>query len=164
MTLSRKLAILVLASTGIAACAIAQAGNLHRCSNKSIQGSYASTCTGTVVINQSTSMPIAIIGVVTSDGKGHFEGPATADFGGQFMPEYFSTTGPNAQPSVVNSDCTGTITYEMYTANPISQDSVDLGPLPIDFVVMDDGNQIRGMPTAPGYIVTCQLIRVHQPE
>ncbi len=84
---------------------------------------------------------------------------------GTMMPQYASTDGPNAQAAVVNpEDCTGTITYETYSANPNLPDTVDLGPLPFSFVIMDNGDEIRGMPTTQGYVVTCQLIRVHQPE
>jgi hypothetical protein len=134
------------------------------CSNKMIKGTYAYTCTGTVSVSPSVSVPAALIGVVYSDGKGHFQGPATADFNGQFMSEYLSTTGPDAQPAIVNPNCTGTITYEMYTSDPNTQDSSVIGPLPIKFVIAENGNEIRGLPTAPGYIVTCQLIRVQKTE
>ena len=160
MTLMPKLTFVAAALAGITACAFAQYAP-NRCSNRAISGLYTFTCTGTVALSPSVSIPVALIGSASSDGRGHWEGPTTADFNGQFMLEYLSTTGPNAEPSVVNSDCTGTVTYEMYSANPDTASAQDLGTLPIRFVIMDDGNQIRGLPTAPGYTVTCQLLRVH---
>jgi hypothetical protein len=164
MTGRRKLALVVLTIAGLSACAGAQGATLLKCSNRMIKGTYGFTCTGTVAMSQTANVPFAQVGVVTSDGRGHFEGPSTTNINGGFAPQYVSTTGPNAHSAVVNPDCTGTVTYEMYSGNPNTQDSVDLGPLPITFVVMDNGNQIRGMPTVPGFTVTCQLIRVHQPE
>jgi hypothetical protein len=136
------------------------AQNGPKCSNRIIAGTYGFTCSGIapspVVAN--TTIPIALIGIVKSDGRGTFYGPATASFGGYMTGEYLTTDG--GQQSQVDPDCTGTIEYQMYTGDPDAVDSAYLGPLPIRFVIVDGGNGIDGLPTTEGYVVTCHLTRI----
>ena len=115
-----------------------------------IAGTYGFTCSGIAPTTPSatTTIPIALIGIVKSNGEGTFYGPATANFGGNIMEEYLTTDG--GKKSELDPDCTGTIEYQMYTGDPNATDSSYLGTLPIRFVVVDDGNEINGMPTAPG--------------
>ena len=59
--------------------------------------------------------------------------------------------------STVNADCTGSVTY----AVTITDGAVTF-PAPdahFEFVVVADGNEIKGFPVDPGYAVSCQLIR-----
>jgi hypothetical protein len=129
-------------------------------SNRIIAGTYGFTCSGIApsIADPAKTIPIALIGIVKSDGRGTFYGPATASFDGYIMPEYLTTDG--GQASQVDPDCNGTIEYQMYTGDPNAVDSISLGPLPIHFVVLDGGNEIAGLPTTPGYVVTCHLTRI----
>ncbi len=140
-----------------------------RCTNRMTKGTYAFACTGTLILPPTGApattspatpppIPFAMIGRVISDGTGHWEGSATADIGGTFMPEFLTTTG--GSDADLNPDCTGTITYKQWSANPkLGGDPFELGPLPIHFVVSDNGNEIDGLPTGSGATVTCRLIR-----
>jgi len=53
----------------------------------------------------------------------------------------------------LGADGRGQVTYDQTVAGSAA------GQLHIDFVVMDGGKEIRGMPTDSGYIVTCELAR-----
>jgi len=141
----------------LAACFTATAQS--RCTNKLIKGTYGYTCTGTIIFTQGgPAVPYATLGRVVSDGTGHWEGSATADIGGGFSPVFLTTEG--GSDAVVDPDCTGTITYQQWTANPnVIADAVYLGPLPIHFVVSQNGNEIDGLPTGSGATVTCRLVR-----
>lgn len=154
-----RVLIVAILALGFASPAIAQKAP-SRCSNRMIAGTYGFTCSGIAPTapGATTTIPIALIGIVKSDGQGTFYGPATANFGGYMMEEYLTTDG--GQKSELAPDCSGTIEYQMYTGDPNAVDSSYLGPLPIRFVVVDDGNEINGMPTAPGYVVTCRLTRI----
>lgn len=158
----RTFIVAIAALLGLAFPALAQ--NAPRCSNKMIAGTYGFTCSGIAPTSPgaTTTIPISLIGIVKSDGTGRFLGPATASFGGYVMNEYLTTE--NGQKSQLDPDCAGTIEYQMYTGDPNVADSAHLGALPIQFVVTEDGNQINGMPTTPGYVVTCQLTRIRSVE
>jgi hypothetical protein len=145
-------------------CVVASAQS--RCTNRMTKGAYAFVCTGTLILppvapaTSSTTPPVAfaMIGRAVSDGTGHWEGTAMADIGGMFMPEFLTTTG--GSDAELNQDCTGTITYKQWSANPqVDGGAIDLGPLPINFVVSDNGNEIDGLPTGSGATITCRLIR-----
>lgn len=133
----------------------------HTCSNRLIAGDYSFTCTGTVMLpNANAPIPIAMVDVVKSDAAGNWEGNHTLSFNGQFVHQ-FATTDSNwgGVPAAVKPDCSGAITYAMFDGDPNDPNSHAVGSLPISFVIMNNGNEIRGLPTSPGYTVTCQLIR-----
>lgn len=159
----RALIVAILALAGFAVSSVAQNAPL-KCSNRMIAGTYGFTCSGIAPTapGATTTIPIALIGIVKSDGRGTFYGPATASFGGFIMNEYLTTEG--GQESQVDPDCNGTIEYQMYTGDPNLADSAYLGPLPIHFVVVKDGDEIKGMPTSAGYVVTCHLTRIQSVE
>jgi hypothetical protein len=168
MSARRNLAIAIFALLGLAIPTIAQPS--PKCNNRMTKGTYGFACTGVVIPGPgSAPIPFAQVGVVISDGTGHWEGPATTSFGGTILPGYVTTTGNPASPipaadAVINPDCSGTITYLQYAANP----DVDPGkagspmPLPINFVVVNDGNEIDGLPMGPGSVMTCRLIRTRK--
>jgi hypothetical protein len=156
----RILVATALALVGFAASAIAQ-NPASKCSNRMIAGTYGYTCSGVAPspFDPNTTIPVAMMGIVKSDGQGNFYGPSTASLGGLIMPQYATTDG--GQKSQVDPDCNGTITYQTWSGPPDDPNSKNLdSPLPIHFVVTDDGNQILGMPTTKGYVVTCRLTRI----
>lgn len=108
----------------------------------SIKGDYGFTCTGTVY-----EKPFAGIGQVSCDGRSKCWGAGTLNPNGVSLPWTF--TGYYA----LGADGRGQVTYDQTVAG---------GPAPqlhIDFVVMNNGNELRGMPTDSEYIVTCELAR-----
>lgn len=161
MTWNRLLLIVPLAVTGWIVPSLAQGGP-GKCTNHQIAGAYSVTCTGTVLLpGAPQALPVVMLGVAFGDSRGNWHGSDTLSFNGTFVPQYL-TTDPNlgGVPAVVNSDCSGTVKYQVYTANPDTTSSaVHLGELPINFVIMNNGNEIKGLPTVEGYTVTCHLVR-----
>ena len=52
----------------------------------------------------------------------------------------------------MNPDCTGAVTYEV---------TVGGQPVPdahFDYVIVDNGREVKGFPTDAGYAMSCQLI------
>jgi hypothetical protein len=155
MNIDRRLLALALTFLGVSIPSFSQG---PACSNRLIAGDYSYTCTGMVVLQDGTPpVPIAILGVAYGDADGNWRGAATMSLNGTMMPQ-FSTTDPSlgGKPAVVKKDCTGTITYQTYLDSNHTQ---PLGPLPINFVIMNDGNELKGLPTNQGYTVTCHLVR-----
>ena len=108
----------------------------------SIKGDYGFTCTGTVYGN-----PFAGIGQLYCDGRSTCSGAGTINPNGVSLPWTFIGS------YTLGADGRGQVTYDQTVAgNPAPQ-------LHIDFVVMSNGNELRGMPTDSGYIVTCELAR-----
>jgi hypothetical protein len=108
----------------------------------SIKGDYGAACTGTVYGN-----PFAAVGQVYCDGRSTCSGAGTINLNGVSLP--WSYIGSYT----LGADGRGQVTYDQTVAG---------GPAPqlhIDFVVMKNGDELRGMPTDSGYIVTCELAR-----
>ena len=107
----------------------------------SIKGDYGFTCTGTVYGN-----PFAGIGQVSCD-RSTCWGAGTINPNGTSLPWTFTGS------YTLGADGRGQVTYDQTVGGaPASQ-------LHIDFVVMDGGREVRGMPTESSYIVTCELVR-----
>ena len=110
----------------------------------SIKGDYGFTCTGTVY-----EKPFAGVGQLSCD-RSRCWGAGTLNPNGVSLPWTF--TGYYT----LGADGRGQVTYDQTVAG---------GPAPqlhIDFVVMNNGNELRGMPTDSGYIVTCELAVMYQ--
>ena len=60
----------------------------------------------------------------------------------------------DAGQSTVNADCTGQVTYNKGT----------LTELDINFLVLDNGRELRGMLQNAGSAVQCDLIRMDKPD
>jgi len=131
---------------------------LPKCNNWMTKGSYGVSCTGSIVPGPNAApIPFAMLGVLTSNGNGHWEVHTTANIGGALIPQFVTTTG--GADAVVNPDCSGTITYQQYSANPsFDPNAIPFGPLPIVFNVVDNGNEINGLPMGPGSVMTCRLV------
>jgi hypothetical protein len=108
----------------------------------SIKGDYGFTCTGTVYGN-----PFAGVGQVSCDGRSTCWGAGTLNPNGISLPWTFIGS------YTLGADGRGQVTYDQTGAGSAA------GQLHIDFVVMDGGRELRGMPTESGYIVTCELAR-----
>ena len=100
----------------------------------SIKGDYGFTCTGTVYGN-----PFAGIGQLYCDGRSTCSGAGTINPNGVSLPWTFIGS------YTLGADGRGQVTYDQTVAgNPAPQ-------LHIDFGVMSNGNELRGMLTDSGY-------------
>jgi hypothetical protein len=77
------------------------------CSNVTAMGTHALTCTGFVSpAAGAPQVPFSAIGIVKMDFRGNAVGAAKVSFGGVILDQAVSGI------SVVNSDCTGSVSYE----------------------------------------------------
>jgi hypothetical protein len=116
----------------------------EECSNASLQGSFGVTSTGTIV----GVGPLAAVGVVTFDGQGNHVGFDTISFNGSIARMNFGGTYK------VNSDCTGSDTENFQGGPTIHR----------DFVIVDEGREIRFIVTDSGNAVTAVAKRKTTPS
>jgi hypothetical protein len=105
-----------------------------KCSDASLKGSFGVTSTGTIV----GVGPLAAVGVVTFDGEGNHTGFDDISINGTISRGTFSGTYK------VNPDCTGS-DIENFEGGPTIQRN---------FVIVDNGREIRFIVTNPGNAVT----------
>jgi hypothetical protein len=140
-----------------------------RCSLPLIRSTYAVTCSGSAVTSLGI-FPYSILGIVVGDRLGVFSSTgsqATMNVAGSVLPLLVRGQAK------VNPDCTGSISYTILQpdGNPT------LGRMDINFVVLDEGREMRGMvvgytdpktgrSAGPVPNVQCQLslIARHSPE
>ena len=116
----------------------AQAGEHRECSTASLQGSFGFTSTGTLLaLPPPSAGPFAEIGRQTFDGQGNTDATATLSANGNI--KRVTVVGTY----VVNPDCTGSMTL---LVSPFGS-TVNL-----DFVIDDDGAELRAIITDAGAI------------
>jgi hypothetical protein len=116
----------------------AQAGEHGECSTASLQGSFGFTSTGTLLaLPPPSAGPFAEIGRQTFDGQGNTDATATLSANGNI--KRVTVVGTY----VVNPDCTGSMTL---LVSPFGS-TVNL-----DFVIDDDGAEVRAIVTGAGSI------------
>ena len=114
----------------------------HRgCSNASLQGSFGFTATGTLLaLPPPFAGPFAEIGRQTFDGRGNTDATATLSANGNIV------SGVTVKGTyVVNPDCTGSMTLFILPFGITSD---------VDFVIDDDGEELRAISTDPGTVET----------
>ena len=118
----------------------AQAGERRGCSNATLQGSFGFTSTGTLLdsyVPPPFAGPFAEVGRQTFDGNGNTAATATLSANGNIVRVTVQGT------YVVNPDCTGSLVLYVFefgiTVNA-------------DFVIDDDGAELRAIVTDPGAI------------
>jgi hypothetical protein len=89
--------------------------------------------------------PFALMTTCTGDANAFFKCSGTQSFDGTLVPN------ESEGPASVNSDCTGTITYNRGTP----------AELDFNFLILHDGEEIRGMLQNQGSAVQCDLIRMN---
>jgi hypothetical protein len=116
----------------------AQAGEQKECSNASLEGSFGFTNTGTnIALPPPLAGPIAQIGRQTFDGRGSTDAIATLSANGNIF--RVTVQGTYA----VNPDCTGAMTLYI---SPLGATVL------LDFVIDDDGAELRAIITDAGAI------------
>ena len=113
---------------------------------RDVEGPYGYSCSGVVVASDVLPVgPFAQVGQVTCDGIATCEGTATTSFNGLILSVGLTGT------YTVNSNGTGFVLYDLTIGG------APAGQLPIDFVITDRGRGIKGLPTTPGFAITCDL-------
>jgi hypothetical protein len=116
----------------------AQADEHRGCSEASLKGSFGFTSTGTLLaLPPPSAGPFAEIGRQTFDGQGNTDATATLSANGNI--KRVTVVGTY----VVNPDCTGSMTL---LVSPFGS-TVNL-----DFVIDDDGAELRAIVTGAGSI------------
>jgi hypothetical protein len=118
----------------------AQADEHKECSSASLQGSFGFTSTGTLLAPPPPlAGPFGEIGRQTFDGQGNTEATATLSANGNINRVTIQGT------YVVNPDCTGSMTLFISPLGVTAH---------LDFVIDDDGAEVRAIATGPGTIET----------
>jgi hypothetical protein len=136
-----KSCLVLVACTLLASSAAAQ----NKCTVKTVNARYGTTCRGFVATATGGALlPFTLLGTCSADSTGFFTCNGTESFDGVVVPAV--DTGQ----AVVNSDCTGQITYNKGTDSELD----------INFLIIDDGKELRGMLQNAGTAVQCDLIRM----
>ncbi len=144
-----KLLFVVLLALAAAPFAASGAG----CDTHQIRGTYSTSCQGFIIPQPGVLVPLAAIGVQSSDSDGKFNGTGHVSVGGQQMEERFENGTPE-----LNDDCSGTITYNITLVTP--QGDVPQPNQTFAFVVLDHGDRIRSIDVDEGQTASCLLERI----
>ena len=129
----------------LATVALAQAPS-PMCNLRSAMGAYGYSCSGAL-----QGLPFAAYGYVFGDGRGQWHGYGKVSLNGTILPWTHNTRAND--PGTVNPDCTGSVTYEVTVGGQPAPDAH------FEYVIVDNGREVKGFPVDAGYAVSCQLIR-----
>jgi hypothetical protein len=146
-----KLFLLTLLTCLFTISAAAQQDSQRVCSNRLGKGTYGYSCSGAL-----GGQPFAAYGVVAADGRGQYNGHGKFSVNGEVHAWTHNTR--RLEPSTVNPDCTGNVTYQ------VTVDVYNAPDAHFKFVIVDGGHEIKGFPIDPGYAVSCQLILENEKE
>jgi hypothetical protein len=117
-----------------------QADEHRECSDASLRGSFGFTSTGALIaLPAPLAGPFGEIGRQTFDGRGTTDGTATLSANGNILKVTFDGT------YTVNPDCTGSMSLFVL---PIAS------TVTLDFVIDDDGAELRAIVTGTGVVET----------
>ncbi len=121
----------------------------NKCTFHTTHARYGTTCQGFVSTAPGAPLtPFSLLGTCIGDANGFFKCTGTQSFDGIVVPAV------DEGQSTVNPDCTGQITYNKGTP----------GELDIHFLILNDGQELRGMLQNAGTAVQCDLIRMGTPH
>ena len=126
-------------------------GNGQQITARDLNRSYGFTCLGQAPLPGPVAgapVPFAQLGQVTCDGRDTCTGSGYVAQGPGEPVLTFVTGKYTVAPNGL-----GQVLYHVSFA-PGAPPVFDL---PIRFVVMDDGREVRGLPTLPGFAVICEL-------
>jgi hypothetical protein len=138
MTLLLTILVLTVAAFG-------EAGS-PACNLRSAIGAYGYSCSGAY-----QGQPFAAYGYVYGDSKGQWHGYGKVSLNGTILPWTHDTYAND--PAAVNPDCTGSVTYQITIGGQPAPDAH------FEYVIVDNGREVKGFPIDQGYTVSCQLIR-----
>jgi hypothetical protein len=135
---------LLLSTLMLSIAAFGQTAN-PSCNLRSAAGAYGYSCSGAY-----QGQPFAAYGYVYGDGRGQWHGYGKVSLNGTILPWTHETR--SSDPATVNPDCTGSVTYEITIAGQPAPDAH------FEYVIVENGRELKGFPIDPGYAVSCQLI------
>lgn len=119
------------------------------CRAKTTRGFWAATCDGYLALGPGAPLqPTRILGTCNATATEFWTCEASVNVAGQVFPQALQGQA-NTEPN-----CTGTITY---TQTISGQPAPDLN---IRYVVLDNGDSIKGLPIDPGQVLSCVLNRI----
>jgi hypothetical protein len=119
-----------------------QSSKVNECSKATLSGSFGYSSTGTLLdsyVPAPYAGPFGEVGRQTFDGKGHTSASATTSSNGNITPVTVEGT------YTVNPDCTGSMKLNV---SPFDS------TVHTDFVIDDDGAQLRAIGTDSGVVET----------
>lgn len=117
----------------------------NKCTFQTTHARYGTTCQGFVSTAPGSPLaPFSLLGTCTGDANGFFKCNGTQSFDGTVVPAV------DEGQSIVNPDCIGQITYNKGTPQELD----------INFLILQDGQELRGMLQNAGTAVQCDLIRM----
>src|SRR6187455_3442493 len=118
MKTSWLIAYFMIVTVAMVVAPAAQAqGGPNACTNAAVAGTYTVTCSGFTAAGPAGSLvPMMQVGLATGDADGNWSGSVTINIGGQTVIPSAKVTGK----ANLNSDCTGTITYNKGTATELN--------------------------------------------
>ncbi|MEO8191794.1 MAG: hypothetical protein ABI682_15780 [Acidobacteriota bacterium] len=137
--------VLLAAAAAVPAASGDEKHSDQRFTARDVRRSYGYSCLGAV-----NGVPFAQIGQVSCDGKDTCTGTGTISTGPGGPPLLTYVTGKYT----VDPNGVGLVTYNI-SLTPGGPPFPD--PLPIRFVLIDGGRELRGFPLVPGYAVICDL-------
>jgi hypothetical protein len=133
--------LMLIACTLLVSAAEAQ----NKCTFRTTHARYATTCQRFVSTAAGAPLaPFSLLGTCKGDANGFFKCTGTQSFDGTVVPAV------DEGQSIVHSDCTGQIIYNRGTPQELD----------INFLILDDGRELRGMLQNAGSAVQCDLIRM----
>jgi len=119
------------------------------CKAKTTQGFWAYTCDGYLATAQGAALqPARILGTCNATATAFWTCEGSVNVAGQILPQALHGQANN------EANCTGTITY---TQTIFGQPAPDLN---IRYVVLDNGDSIKGLPIDSGQVLSCVLNRI----
>lgn len=135
----KTLAVISLTTAFALGIAPGAAAQDKACSNSTLNGAFAYTNNGIIVVPPAEAGPFAAVGSQTFDGKGNTSASATVSQNGNILRVTIRGT------YAVEPDCTGSMTLLVSPVNVTSH---------VDFVVVRDGAEFRAINTDPGTAIT----------
>ena len=120
-----------------------------QCTQQTTRGDWGFTCEGELPAGGAS---LRSLGTCTASRTAFWDCTATVNLGGQLVPQELHGQAQN------NADCTGTITYEQ------SLGGQPAGQLKINYVIFDQGDAIKGLPTNSGGVLACSLKRINRSD
>jgi len=121
----------------------------EHCNQQTTRGFWAYTCDGYLAPAAGAALqPARILGTCNTTRTAHWDCEGSVNLGGQILPQGLHGQADN------NDNCTGTITYAQTI---FGQPAPDLN---IRYVILDDGDKIKGLPVDPGQVLSCVLDRM----
>lgn len=143
--MKKSILFMLIVCTLLASSAAAQ----NKCTYHTTNARYGTTCQGFVSTAQGAPLtPFSLLGTCTGDANGFFKCTGTQSFDGTVVPAV------DEGQSTVNSDCTGQIIYNKGTSSELD----------INFLILDNGRELRGMLQNAGSAVQCDLIKMGTPD